>query len=135
MHRFGWKSRQRLDGGAAALPGHSKTTPWFRRRSTCLVSATAAGLPAEQTPAVPLPAALDAVELRDPDQRQRELRPFLVPSPNRGIIGNSRYARRLRAQVVEAARDPRRYPPLPSPLPTPNPSPCCSHQQWWNAAG
>ncbi|GFR44902.1 hypothetical protein Agub_g6247, partial [Astrephomene gubernaculifera] len=38
-------------------------------------------------------------------KRSRALMPYLVPSPNHGIIGSSKYADRLRRQVVAAARD------------------------------
>lgn len=41
-------------------------------------------------------------------RRGRLLKPYLVPSPKRGVIGNSKYADRLRKQVVAAARDNRR---------------------------
>lgn len=37
--------------------------------------------------------------------RQAALRPYLIPKAERGIVGSSRYAVRLRAQVREAARD------------------------------
>lgn len=37
-------------------------------------------------------------------QRQTELRPYLVPRIRRGIIGNSRYALRLRQQIKQAAQ-------------------------------
>lgn len=38
-------------------------------------------------------------------ERQTELRPYLVTKAKRGIIGKSRYGVRLRQQVMEAARD------------------------------
>lgn len=37
-------------------------------------------------------------------ERQAILRPYLVPKVNRGIVGSSRYAKRLRDQLKEAAR-------------------------------
>ncbi len=37
------------------------------------------------------------------------LKPYLMPSPKRGIIGNSKYAERLRKQLVAAARDTSRW--------------------------
>ncbi|TVQ55049.1 MAG: 4Fe-4S binding protein, partial [Spirulina sp. DLM2.Bin59] len=43
-------------------------------------------------------------ELEYERQRQTELRPYLVPRIRRGIIGNSRYAVRLRQQIKEAAQ-------------------------------
>ncbi|PNH01184.1 Nif-specific regulatory protein [Tetrabaena socialis] len=38
-------------------------------------------------------------------RRARALAPFLVTAPKQGIVGSSKYADRLRKQVVEAARD------------------------------
>ncbi|KAK9792466.1 hypothetical protein WJX73_007973 [Symbiochloris irregularis] len=38
------------------------------------------------------------------------LRPFLVPSPKFGVIGNSRYAKRTRRAVLDAGNDPARRP-------------------------
>ncbi|HIK31248.1 MAG TPA: sigma 54-interacting transcriptional regulator [Oscillatoriales cyanobacterium M59_W2019_021] len=38
-------------------------------------------------------------------ERQEELRPYLVTKAKRGIIGSSRYAKRLRQQVRDAAED------------------------------
>ena len=43
---------------------------------------------------------------QEEERRQRALQPFLVPAPKWGIIGNSKYAERLRRAVVMAARDP-----------------------------
>lgn len=37
--------------------------------------------------------------------RQHALAPYLVSAPKRGVIGNSRYAQRLRRQIVDASRD------------------------------
>ncbi|KAG2445993.1 hypothetical protein HXX76_000596 [Chlamydomonas incerta] len=45
-------------------------------------------------------------------RRARLLTPYLMPSPKRGIIGHSKYAERLRKQVVAAARDRSRRPVL-----------------------
>jgi transcriptional regulator with AAA-type ATPase domain len=42
------------------------------------------------------------------ERRQRALQPFLVAAPKRGIVGGSRYADRLRRQIVTASRDPTR---------------------------
>ena len=40
------------------------------------------------------------------DQLKRHmLQPYLVAAPKRGVIGNSRYAQRLRMQIIEAARN------------------------------
>lgn len=42
-------------------------------------------------------------ELVAEQERQAILRPYLVPKANRGIVGSSRYAKRLREQLKEAA--------------------------------
>ena len=59
-------------------------------------------------------AAADAAalrqELRDAAERAAALQPFLVTSPKRGIVGASRYASRLRRDIVAASRDPARGP-------------------------
>ena len=34
----------------------------------------------------------------------QELQPYLVSSPKRGIIGNSKYAKRLRSQILAASK-------------------------------
>lgn len=52
------------------------------------------------------------VEKQEEERRQRALAPYLVSAPKRGIIGTSKYADRLRKQVVAAARDPKRKPVL-----------------------
>lgn len=44
------------------------------------------------------------------ERRQRALQPYLVAAPARGVIGNSKYAERLRKGVLAAARDPKRGP-------------------------
>ena len=51
--------------------------------------------------------ALDPLQ----EQRQRSvaLAPYLVTAPKRGVIGNSRYAQRLRREIVQASRDKERY--------------------------
>lgn len=36
--------------------------------------------------------------------RWQDLRPYLVSNPRRGVIGNSRYAKRLRSQILAAAK-------------------------------
>ena len=36
---------------------------------------------------------------------QAFLQPYIVSAPRRGLIGNSRYATRLRRQIVDASRD------------------------------
>lgn len=53
----------------------------------------------EPNPCHPLQASLERV---------RALLPYLVSAPRRGVVGSSRYAQRLRAQVLAAARDPER---------------------------
>lgn len=45
-------------------------------------------------------------------KRSRALAPYLVTAPKHGIIGSSKYAERLRKQVVECARDKSRQPVL-----------------------
>jgi transcriptional regulator with AAA-type ATPase domain/NAD-dependent dihydropyrimidine dehydrogenase PreA subunit len=47
-----------------------------------------------------------ASQLRYEQDRQRELRPYLVPKLRRGIVGSSRYAQRLRQDIREAAERP-----------------------------
>ena len=44
-------------------------------------------------------------QLVEEQERQAILRPYLVPKVNRGIVGSSRYAQRLREQLKDAARD------------------------------
>ena len=44
------------------------------------------------------------VSLQAEAAKWQELRPYLVSSPKRGVIGNSRYAKRLRAQILAAAK-------------------------------
>ncbi|GAB4815576.1 hypothetical protein N2152v2_002622 [Parachlorella kessleri] len=48
------------------------------------------------------------------EQRQRSvaLAPYLVTAPKRGVISNSRYAQRLRREIVQASRDKERKPVL-----------------------
>lgn len=59
-------------------------------------------------------AAADAAalrqELQDAAKRAAALQPFLVTSPKRGIVGVSRYASRLRKEIIAASRDPARGP-------------------------
>lgn len=59
-------------------------------------------------------AAADAAalrrELEDAARRAAALQPFLVTSPKRGIVGGSRYASRLRKEILAASRDPARGP-------------------------
>ncbi|WP_299402289.1 sigma 54-interacting transcriptional regulator [Acaryochloris sp. IP29b_bin.148] len=43
-------------------------------------------------------------QLADEQERQAIMRPYLVPKINRGIVGSSRYAKRLREQLKEAAQ-------------------------------
>ena len=37
--------------------------------------------------------------------KRHMLQPYLVAAPKRGVIGNSRYAQRLRKQIIDAARN------------------------------
>ncbi len=59
----------------------------------------------------PVQIAQLAGVLQDDATKWQTLRPFLVASPKRGIIGNSKYAMRLRRDILEAARDPTRCDP------------------------
>ena len=45
-----------------------------------------------------------SAQLRYEQERQQELGPYVVPRVNRGVIGSSRYAKRLRQAVRTAAR-------------------------------
>lgn len=80
-----------------------------RRRTSRLperpVSATAAGLPAKDAHQSSNANALEGSQAPNSEQRYHALQPYQVSVPKRGILGSSRYAKRLRAQVVEAARD------------------------------
>ncbi|GAQ87672.1 hypothetical protein KFL_003690030 [Klebsormidium nitens] len=51
-------------------------------------------------------------DVQDEAARQHALRPHLVNCPRRGVIGNSRYAVRLRKEIVQAAKDKNRSPVL-----------------------
>ena len=44
------------------------------------------------------------ISLQTEAAKWQELRPYLVSSPKRGVIGNSRYAKRLRSQILAAAK-------------------------------
>eukprot|EP00882_Tetradesmus_deserticola_P011080 GHRQ01011715.1.p1 GENE.GHRQ01011715.1~~GHRQ01011715.1.p1 ORF type:complete len:603 (+),score=315.83 GHRQ01011715.1:299-2107(+) len=61
-----------------------------------------------------LAAQVEAMEAnqQSEERRSRALQPYRVTTPSRGIIGNSKYADRLRRQIVAAARDPQRKPVL-----------------------
>lgn len=43
--------------------------------------------------------------LQDDLWRQHNLQPYLVPAPKLGVIGKSRYASRLRKQIIQASRN------------------------------
>lgn len=51
-------------------------------------------------------------KLEDEGVRQRALQRYIVASPTRGVVGQSRFAQALRKRIVEAARDPARFPVL-----------------------
>ncbi len=51
-------------------------------------------------------ASVAEAALVDHAARERALAPYRVLAPKRGVIGSSRYAERLRKQLVAAARDP-----------------------------
>ncbi|KAG2494517.1 hypothetical protein HYH03_007284 [Edaphochlamys debaryana] len=55
---------------------------------------------------------LEEVKAKLEQKRQRALAPYLVPPPDHGVVGSSKYADRLRKQVVAAARDKDRHPVL-----------------------
>lgn len=52
-----------------------------------------------------LAAALDEVsaQLAYEQERQAELRPYIVPKAKRGVVGSSRYAKRLRQEIKQAS--------------------------------
>lgn len=58
------------------------------------------------SPCSPLQAELSAAEA---SARHLALLPYRAPPPRKGIIGNSKYARRLRREVLAAAKDPARW--------------------------
>ncbi len=67
-----------------------------------------------QQPAQEMAVELQAMasQLQFEQERQQELRPYLVTRLRRGIVGPSRYAQRLRQDIRQAARDPRQQPVL-----------------------
>ncbi|KAG2494498.1 hypothetical protein HYH03_007267 [Edaphochlamys debaryana] len=87
-------------------PGAWPAVPVLRGRARVVtpkatLSGAATPEPASNKPAVPAEDPAVKAERK----RQRALAPYLVAAPQHGIIGNSKYAERLRKQVVEAARD------------------------------
>ena len=81
-------SRRRFDGRIIVRPSYSTPARLIRWSTPSPARATAAGLPLQPVSSDARAAAGDdESELLDPDQQQRELRPFLVPSPNRGMMG------------------------------------------------
>lgn len=46
-----------------------------------------------------------SAQLSQEQERQTQLRPYLVPRAKYGVVGSSRYAKRLRQQIQTAARD------------------------------
>ena len=70
---------------------------------------------------VPKLAALQEQQLRT-----QALQPFTMPPPTRGIVGTSRFAQRMKAKVMQAAKDPLRLPPLTPHLQTEWSCCCCA---------
>ncbi len=77
--------------------GRNRWSP--RLRCNCLLTCLCARGCAPSCPAAPQLAR----------KRSRALAPYLVTAPKHGIIGSSKYAERLRKQVVECARDRSRW--------------------------
>ena len=48
------------------------------------------------------------VHVQEQQLRSQALQPFIVAPPSRGIVGTSRFAQRMKAQVMQAAKDPTR---------------------------
>lgn len=55
---------------------------------------------------------LSQATLQKQQQRSQALQPFVVAPPSRGIVGTSRFAQRMKAQVMQATKDPTRRPVL-----------------------
>lgn len=50
-------------------------------------------------------------KLQEQQLRSQALQPFMMPPPTRGVVGTSRFAQRMKAQVMQAAKDPLRCVP------------------------
>jgi len=48
------------------------------------------------------------MDVQEQQLRSQALQPFIVAPPSRGIVGTSRFAQRMKAQVMQAAKDPTR---------------------------
>ncbi len=83
-------SSRRFNGTFAIRPAVITPIRPSRRSVATRPVATAAGLPADPIPSELRAAAADASDVYDTEQRQRELRPFLVPSPTRGTTNSTR---------------------------------------------
>jgi hypothetical protein len=46
------------------------------------------------------------MHVQEQQLRSQALQPFIVAPPSRGIVGTSRFAQRMKAQVMQAAKDP-----------------------------
>ncbi|KAL3157783.1 hypothetical protein ABBQ32_012207 [Trebouxia sp. C0010 RCD-2024] len=57
-------------------------------------------------------AASQALSQEQQQLRTQALQPFMMPPPTRGIVGTSKFAQRMKAQVMHAAKDPFRQPVL-----------------------
>ncbi|DBB11723.1 TPA: hypothetical protein ACH3X3_005889 [Trebouxia sp. C0006] len=55
---------------------------------------------------------LSQATVQEQQSRSQALQPFIVAPPSRGIVGTSRFAQRMKAQVMQAAKDPTRRPTL-----------------------
>ncbi|KAL0019848.1 hypothetical protein WJX79_006536 [Trebouxia sp. C0005] len=55
---------------------------------------------------------LSQTTVQEQQLRSQALQPFIVAPPSRGIVGTSRFAQRMKAQVMQAAKDPTRRPTL-----------------------
>ena len=95
-------SSRRFNGTFAVRP--AAITPIRPSRSSGATRpvATAAGLPADPIPSELRAAAAESSDIIDTEQRQRELRPFLVPSPTRGTTSCIRQRLPLSRSAVVA---------------------------------
>jgi len=48
------------------------------------------------------------MDVQEQQLRSQALQPFIVAPPSRGIVGTSRFAQHMKAQVMQAAKDPTR---------------------------
>lgn len=55
---------------------------------------------------------LSQATVQEQQLRSQALQPFIVAPPSRGVVGTSKFAQRMKAQVMQAAKDPTRQPVL-----------------------